>query len=98
VYSDPATVEIMLTTIDGAQPLPDAGERAMAPGVYRMGIWVTEIEGFTAYMHTGFFGTLAAYFPELDLAIAVAVNQNQHGGALRSLASDAIRLVAEARQ
>lgn len=95
VYADPATAEIMLTTVDGAEPLPDAGERAMAPGVYRMGIWVTDIGGFTAYMHTGFFGTFAAYLPELDLAIAAAVNQNQDGGALRALAREAVTLVSE---
>lgn len=98
VYADPATAEIMLTTIDGAQALPGASERAMAPGVYRMGIWVTEVEGYTAYMHTGFFGTLAAYLPELDLAVAVAVNQNQSRSALHDLARDAARVVAEARE
>lgn len=98
VYADQATAEIMLTTIDGARALPGASERAMAPGVYRMGIWVTEIEGYTAYMHTGFFGTLAAYLPELDLALAVAVNQNQNGGALRDLATEAVKVVAEARE
>jgi CubicO group peptidase (beta-lactamase class C family) len=95
VYADQATVDIMLTTIDGARELPGAGERAMAPGVYRMGIWVTEVEGYTAYMHTGFFGTLAAYLPQLDLALAVAVNQNQSGGALRDLASDAVALISQ---
>jgi CubicO group peptidase (beta-lactamase class C family) len=62
-----------------------------------MGIWVTEVEGFTTYMHTGFFGTLAAYVPDLDLAVAVAVNQNQSGGALYDLAGEAIKIVAEAR-
>jgi D-alanyl-D-alanine carboxypeptidase len=95
VYADPETSEIMLTTIGGAQALPGAGDRALPPGAYRMGVWVTEVEGFTAYMHTGFFGTLAAYFPELDLALAVAVNQNQNGGALHGLATEAIQLVAE---
>ena len=95
VYADPETSEIMLTTIDGAQALPGAGDRALPPGAYRMGIWVTEVEGFTAYMHTGFFGTLAAYFPELDLALAVAVNQNQSGGALHGLATEAVALVSQ---
>jgi D-alanyl-D-alanine carboxypeptidase len=98
VYADPATAEIMLTTIDGAQALPGASDRALPPGAYRMGIWVTEVEGYTAYMHTGFFGTLAAYFPELDLALAVAVNQNQSGGALRGLTNEAVKVVAESRE
>jgi D-alanyl-D-alanine carboxypeptidase len=92
VYADPATSDVMLTTIEGVQPLPDA-----RPLGYRMGIWVTEIEGFTTYMHTGFFGTLAAYVPDLDLAVAVTVNQNQSGGALNDLAREAIKVVAENR-
>jgi D-alanyl-D-alanine carboxypeptidase len=90
VYADPATAEIMLTTIDGVQPLPGA-----RPLGYRMGIWVVEIEGLTTYRHTGFFGTLATYVPELDLTVAVATNQNQDEGALNRLAAEAIRLVAE---
>jgi D-alanyl-D-alanine carboxypeptidase len=92
VYADPATTDVMLSSVDGARPLPNA-----YPLGYRMGIWVTEIEGFTTYMHTGFFGTLAAYVPELDLAVAVAVNQNQSDGALHDLAREAIKLVGEAR-
>jgi len=92
VFTDPATTGVMLTSIDGVEPLPDA-----RPLGYRMGIWVTEIEGFTTYMHTGFFGTLAAYVPDLDLTVAVTVNQNQSGGALQDLAREAIKTVAEAR-
>jgi D-alanyl-D-alanine carboxypeptidase len=90
VFTDPATAEVMLTSIEGVQPLPNA-----RPLGYRMGIWVTEIEGFTTYRHTGFFGTLATYVPELDLTVAVTVNQNQSNGALTGLASEAIKVVAE---
>ena len=77
VYADPATAGIMLTTVDGTRALPDAGTRALPPGAYRMGIWVVEIEGLTNYRHTGFFGTLATYVPELNLVVTVATNQNQ---------------------
>ena len=93
VYADPATADVMLTTVDGVQPLPGA-----RPLGYRMGIWVVEIEGFTTYRHTGFFGTLATYVPELDLVVTVATNQNQDEGALNRLALEAIKLVAEARE
>ncbi len=37
VFADPATSGVMLTAVDGASPLPDAG-----PPGYRMGIWVVE--------------------------------------------------------
>jgi D-alanyl-D-alanine carboxypeptidase len=91
VFIDPATADLMLTTVDGAEPLPNA-----RPLGYRMGIWVTEIEGFTTYRHNGFFGTLATYVPELDLVVTAATNQNQDQGALNRLALEAIKLVAEA--
>jgi len=92
VYADPATAGVMLTTVDGVQPLPGA-----RPLGYRMGIWVVEVEGLTTYRHTGFFGTLATYVPELDLVVTVTTNQNSDQGALNKLALEAIKVVAEAR-
>ena len=97
VFADPATAGVMLTTVDGVQALPGASERALPPGAYRMGIWVVEVEGFTTYRHTGFFGTLATYVPELDLVVTVTTNQNSDQGALNELALEAIKVVAEAR-
>jgi D-alanyl-D-alanine carboxypeptidase len=93
VYADPATAGIMLTTVDGARTLPGA-----RPLGYRMGIWVVEIEGMTTYRHTGFFGTLATYVPELDLIVTATTNQNQDEGALDNVALEAIKLVADVRQ
>lgn len=98
VFADPATAGVMLTTVDGARALPGAGTRALPPGAYRMGIWVVEVEGFTTYRHTGFFGTLATYVPELDLIVTATTNQNSDDGALNKLALEAIKLVAEARE
>ena len=98
VYKDPASADVMLNTVDGARALPGASERALPPGAYRMGIWVVEVEGLTTYRHTGFFGTLATYVPELDLVVTATTNQNSDQGALNKLALEAIRLVAEARE
>lgn len=98
VFAHPATAGVMLTTVDGARAIPGAGARALPPGSYRMGIWVVEVEGFTTYRHTGFFGTLATYVPELDLVVTVATNQNQDDGALTDIALQAIKLVAEVRK
>ena len=91
VFADPATLELMLTSIDGVQPLPGGG-----PADYRMGIWVMDVEGFETYRHTGFFGTLATYVPELDLTVSATVNQNQSGTVMVDLAQQAIAVVAEA--
>jgi D-alanyl-D-alanine carboxypeptidase len=42
---------------------------------YRIGIWKTEIEGMTAYTHTGFWGTQVIYIPEIKTSIAVNYSQ-----------------------
>lgn len=95
VFDNYATGMIMLTADEGAEALPGASERALPPGAYRMGIWEVQVEGFESYRHTGFFGTLATYVPELDLTVTATVNQNQSRGALDDLARDAILLIAE---
>jgi D-alanyl-D-alanine carboxypeptidase len=75
VFTKPATLDTMLTTIAGARPGPgDEGPKTI-PGVYRMGIFVAEIDGITVYRHTGYWGTVASYVPSLDLALAVGVTQ-----------------------
>lgn len=42
---------------------------------YRIGIWETEINGMTAYTHTGFWGTQVIYIPEIKTSIAVNYSQ-----------------------
>jgi D-alanyl-D-alanine carboxypeptidase len=90
VFSDPATAGLMLTTVEDAQPRPDADESALPPGTYRMGVWVQEIAGTTVYAHSGFWGTAAIYAPELDLAAAVTVNQNKAKEAMWDLLGAAV--------
>ena len=77
VYSKTGTLDTMLTTVEGAGARADAKETALPPGAYRMGVWVVEVEGFTGYRHTGFFGTAATYVPDLDLAVASTINQGE---------------------
>ena len=95
VYQSPETLATMLTTYDGLQPLPDASERAMPPGAYRMGIWEVEVAGFRTWSHSGFWGTVATYVPDLDLVVAATVNQNQSGTVMDDLVREAIAAVAE---
>lgn len=78
VFDDPTTLETMLTTFDGLNAPEGAGEQWIEPGAYRMGLWVVEVEGLTGYRHSGFWGTSATYFPDLDLVITGTQNQN-HG-------------------
>ncbi len=93
VFENGDTVEVMLTTIDGIRARPDATERALPPGAYRMGVWVLEIEGYTTYQHNGFWGTMAVYVPELDLSIAATSNQNQVGPWFDQIPVEVIRIV-----
>jgi D-alanyl-D-alanine carboxypeptidase len=97
VYSEPETVNTMLTTYEGLEPLPDASPRAIPPGDYRMGIWEAEVEGYTTYRHSGFWGTVAVYVPDLDLVVTATVNQNQSGSAMDDLVRDAVRVVVDAQ-
>ena len=93
VFADPATRSIMLSTVEGASGSGDEGQ--MPPGMYRMGIWVLEAGGYETYHHSGFWGTVANYVPELDLVVACTVNQNRGGAILYDLAEKAIVLAAK---
>lgn len=42
---------------------------------YRIGIWETEVNGMTAYTHSGFWGTQVIYIPEIKTSIAVNYSQ-----------------------
>ncbi len=64
--------------------------------MYRMGVWVMEVDGLTIYRHSGFWGTVADYVPELDLTIAATVNQNHDKQALWEMVGRSTALVREA--
>ncbi len=75
IYTDPATIDVMLSTIVAQKGGPIAYGREQKPGEYRMGIFVLDLDGLTDYQHGGYFGTEAAYFPKLDVTIALTVNR-----------------------
>ncbi len=75
VYDDPATLDTMLTTLDGVRAAPDARPGDLPPGVYRMGVFVIAGDDVTMHGHGGFWGTWATWVPELDLVITLTVNQ-----------------------
>jgi D-alanyl-D-alanine carboxypeptidase len=77
VFRAAATADTMLTTVDGAGAGPDLGGSPMVPGRYRMGVEVRDLGGLALYMHTGFWGTMKAYLPGPDVAISIAVTQQQ---------------------
>ena len=86
VYRDAATADTMLTTVEGAGQGPDLSGMPMVPGRYRVGVEVRDRDGLALYMHTGFWGTLAAYMPGPDVAISIAVTQQQSRALFRVFA------------
>jgi D-alanyl-D-alanine carboxypeptidase len=75
VYRHAGTIDTMLTTIAAKRGGPAAYGQPQRPGIYRMGVLVTQIDDETVYQHTGFWGTMAVYVPRLDAAIGGAVTQ-----------------------
>jgi len=97
IFSDPETLDLMLTTINGAKSRPDADDAALAPGTYRMGVWVDEIAGVEVWAHSGFWGTAAVYAPDLDLAVVATVNQNKAKEAMWNMVRESIAIVKNAQ-
>ena len=94
VYSRPETVDVMLSTITAQRGGPVAYGRKQTPGEYRMGLFVYEIGGETCYLHGGYFGTEAAYFPRLDTTVALTVNVAESEAGASLLQGVAARLKA----
>ncbi len=94
VFDDPSTVDTMLTTLEVRRAGPDYFGSELKVGEYRMGVTVTQMGGHTVFRHGGFFGTTAAYVPDLDLAIGATVNRTESGDALHFMVESAIAVVA----
>ena len=95
VYAHPSTVKTMLSTISGTVRGPPSYGHIMNAGVYRMGVFVQEVEGLTVYFHTGYWGTQAAYVPDLDLAVGLSVTQQEAREARGLLFQAVLRMVKE---
>ena len=62
VFTEHSTLETMLAKTK----LPN---KLQAVQDYRLGIQVTEINGYEVYYHMGIWGTIAAYIPELNSTV-----------------------------
>ena len=94
VFRRPATLDVMLSTLDGLRSAGGADETSLPPGAYRMGVWVVEHDGLTLYRHTGFWCTSATYVPELDLVVTATANQHEAKELLAALVDGAVDLIA----
>ena len=77
VFSSPDTLTQMLAPVPAKCGGPDYGIWKQVPGTYRLGIDAGENNA--VYSHRGHFGTLAAYVPELDLAVGLNIGVSQNG-------------------
>lgn len=96
VFTKPATLDTMLTTIPGAAAGPGEAGPKTTPGIYRMGVFVVEEHGLTLYRHTGYWGTVASYSPELDVALAAAVTQRDGKALLGELETKVLDMTRSA--
>jgi D-alanyl-D-alanine carboxypeptidase len=96
VFTKPATLDTMLTTVAGAGRGPGPEGIKTTPGIYRMGIFVVEVDGTTVYHHAGYWGTVAGYAPSLDLAFATAITQRDARALLGDLETKVLAMVRTA--
>lgn len=75
VFSSPKSLDMMLSTVPTKAANKEAGSIPSPSGKYLMGIEEIEVDGLRVYWHTGYWGTMAAYVPEMELAVATTVNQ-----------------------
>jgi len=82
IFNNPQTINNLLTKIE-TQEKSDID--------YRFGIWQSALNGKTVYGHGGFWGTVAYYVPELNLAISVIVLEKDKSSLRKEIAESMIR-------
>ncbi len=88
IYEQATTLAVMQTGI-----VPVLG----GPSAYRMGIVVGEYRGHTFFSHGGFWGTLGAYMPALDLAMGIAATQQESRKEQRKLLHALLDVILDAQ-
>jgi len=79
------TEALMLTGIDNIAGNTESRKITKRRKGYGMGIRLRKIANMLSYEHSGSWGTSAAYFPELDVSIAVVSTQRKSNTAQRIL-------------
>ncbi len=82
VFKQETTLQTMFTTPIDPETTP-----------YRLGIFVRDINDLTGYEHSGFWGTVAVYVPELDATVAAAVTRQEHGAYVFKLMRDVVGIL-----
>ena len=77
IFEDSTTLNTMLAPVSAKRGGPDYGIWQQVPGIYRLGIDAGRDN--RVFSHKGHFGTLAAYVPELEMAISFSLNYSRQG-------------------
>lgn len=77
IFADSSTLDTLLSPVPAQRGGPDYGLWQQVPGNYRLGISASRDN--RVYSHKGHFGTLAAYVPELEMAISFSLNYSRQG-------------------
>ena len=97
IFEGPQTLQTMRTNV-----VPDRGGPWHQKGGYGdyqycMGIYVTQYRDYTVYQHAGFWGTRGAYLPALDLAMGVAVTQQESREQQKELFESVLDVVIDSK-
>lgn len=92
VFAHSHTLQTMLTPVPAIKGGPEHGGRKQEPGSYGLGI-----DGRSqgkVFLHKGHFGTLAAYVPQLQLAVGLStgVARTEGGNLLEQIFSRILRI------
>ena len=80
VFDSPATLELM--TSRGDLPMYDPANNPSEETLkarYRHGLSIKQLFGMQVYAHTGFWGVIGAYIPEIDTAVSICVPSGKVG-------------------
>jgi len=80
VFNSQATLELMTSRGDLPMYAPESSPSAETlKARYRHGLEVKQLFGMTIYAHTGFWGVIGAYIPDIDTSIALAAPDGSIG-------------------
>ena len=86
VFDDPATLALMTQKVDFPGDYTPRSD-------YRIGLFRNEINNTEVFSHSGFWGTMVYYIPELDASIALVVTDFGKVRMMRQLMADVVSLL-----
>ncbi len=96
VFAHRATFTAMLTPCPAERAGPSAYGQSQEPGHYGLGLQLPTVGGRRLIQHGGYWGTLAAHVPDLDLTFALSINQERRRDRRPDLVAEILALLVTA--